>query len=60
MSEEKRSIVEVDGVQIFSADFVFSQMSYQSRRIDRARNIALVSAGVTVFALIIALIAIAL
>ena len=34
-------IVEVDSKQIFTADFVFKQMQYQSSRIDKAKSIAL-------------------
>lgn len=36
--------VEVDGVQVFSASYVFEQMMAQSRRIDKARIESSVSA----------------
>ena len=38
MSKEKKEktpyVIEVDGVQVFSADYVFTQMGVQSCRID--------------------------
>lgn len=40
---EKPYVVEVDGTQVFSADFVFQQMQAQNRRINRARAIAIIA-----------------
>lgn len=41
-------VIEVDGVQVFSSNFVFGQMQAQSRRIDRARSIAMLAAAIAV------------
>lgn len=43
MSKEKKEktpyVIEVDGVQVFSADFVFEQMGAQNCRIDRLHTL---------------------
>ena len=44
--DKKPFVVNVDGVQVFSADFVFQQMQAQSCRIDRARRCAVIAAVV--------------
>ena len=36
-------VVEVNGEQVFTADFVFKQMQAQSRRIDRIKNTQILS-----------------
>lgn len=46
-------IAEVDGLQVFSADFVFEQLQAQSCRIDRARGIACVAVAVAIIAVIV-------
>lgn len=48
--------VVVDDVQVFSADFVYEQMSAQSKRIDMARAIATGSAVVAALAIVICII----
>lgn len=45
---EKPFIVSVDGVQVFSADYVFKQMQAQGQRIDRAKRIAVLSMAVSI------------
>ena len=45
-------VIEVDGVQVFSSDFVFEQMQAQSRRIDRARSIAMLAMAMAVLSFI--------
>lgn len=47
-SMEKPFIVSVDGVQVFSADYVFKQMQAQGQRIDRAKRIAVLSMAVSI------------
>lgn len=56
----KKQIVEVDGTQVFSADWVFQQMQTQSTLIDRAKRIALAAAIIAALGLVVALIAILL
>lgn len=41
-------VIEVDGVQVFSSDFVFEQMQAQSRRINKARSIAMLAVTMAV------------
>ena len=55
----KPIVADVNGMQVFSADFVFEQMSSQGCRIDTAKIIAivaviisLISVGVATYALI--------
>ena len=48
-------IVKVDGVQLFSADWVFEQMQAQSCRIDRSNKFALLGITVGVVAVILAI-----
>lgn len=48
-----KSYVYIDGEQVMTATFVFQQMMYQSARIDRARRVALVSAGISLCSLLI-------
>ena len=48
-------IVKVDGVQLFSADWVFEQMQAQSCRIDRSNKFALLGIAVGVVAVILAI-----
>ena len=45
-------VIEVDGIQVFSSDFVFRQMQAQSRRIDRARSIAMLAMAMAVLSFI--------
>ena len=58
MNEKRKTpnIVEVNGVQVPSMNWVFDQMMAQSCRIDRARYIALfgaITGGISVFVLIL-------
>ena len=58
MDKQKKTpnIVEVNGVQVPSMNWVFNQMMAQSCRIDRARYIALfgaITGGISVFVLIL-------
>ena len=49
-------VLNVDGRQVFTADWVFEMMQAQSRRIDRARSIALAALALcaaSVFGLLI-------
>lgn len=46
-------VVKVEGVQVFSADWVWQQMHAQSCRIDRAKNLAWGAVAVSVSSLII-------
>ena len=39
----KPYVTNIDGIQIFSADYVFEQTQAQSRRIDRVELIAVAS-----------------
>lgn len=57
MDKQKKTpnIVEVNGVQVPSMNWVFDQMMAQSCRIDRARYIALfgaITGGISAFTLI--------
>ena len=57
MNEKRKTpnIVEVNGVQVPSMNWVFDQMMAQSCRIDRARSIALfgaITGGISAFTLI--------
>ena len=49
---DKRSIIEVDGVQVFSSRYVFEQMMAQSCRIDRIWFVAKLSLVISSIALI--------
>ena len=49
---QKPFFVVVNGVQVFTADFVHEQMAAQSRSISRARTIATVSTVLAVIAMI--------
>ena len=55
MSQYTPHIVKVDGVQLFSADWVFEQMQAQSCRIDRSNKFALLGITVGVVAVILAI-----
>lgn len=58
MSEKERielPVVEVNGKQVFTSDYVFSQMMAQSCRIDRANTISWVAMGLAVIAIILAI-----
>lgn len=50
--EYKPYFVEVDGVQVFSANHVFEQMQAQGCRIDRVKSIALFASAVAIISLI--------
>ena len=53
-SQERRdTVIDVNGAQVFTADFVFEQLQAQGRRIDRARGIALVAVVVALCSLAI-------
>ncbi len=60
MPKEKKQFVEVNGTQVFTADWTFEQMMAQSCRIDKARRVALISVVISVLSLIINIVAIAL
>ncbi len=57
MEEKKPYVIDINGNQVFSADFVFQQMQAQSCRIDRSRHIAEFSAVVAIVAIVIAVLA---
>mgnify|MGYP000030979683 CR=1 FL=1 len=46
-------IVEVDSKQIFTADFVFKQMQYQSSRIDKAKSIATIALVIAAISIVV-------
>jgi len=48
--------VWVDGRQVFTADFVFEQISAQSRIINRIKQISLASAAMALISVVLALI----
>lgn len=52
----KPFVVEVEGVQVFSADFVFEQMGAQSRCIILARRIAVTAALIAAASLVLSLV----
>lgn len=58
MHKGRPYIVEIDGVQVFSADFVFEQTQAQSCRIEMARGIAIAAVIMAAGAVVIALAAI--
>ena len=51
-----KNIVEINGEQVFSADWTFEQMQAQSCRIDRSNKMALISIAVAVIAVILAIV----
>lgn len=53
---QKPYFVVVDNVQVFTADFVFEQLSANGRRIDTARGIAVASAIISVLSVIICIV----
>lgn len=48
----KSYIVNVNGDQVYSAEYVFEQMQAQCRRIDRIKRIAISSMAVSVVSVI--------
>lgn len=54
--KQKPYVIDVNGNQVFSADYVFQQMQAQGRRIDRAKHIAELAALLAAIALVAALI----
>lgn len=52
----RKNIVEINGEQVFSADWTFEQMQAQSCRIDRSNRIALISIAVAVIVVILAIV----
>jgi hypothetical protein len=52
MEKKKPFVLDVNGTQVFSADFVFEQMQAQSRRIDRAEAKAAIAAIIAIVSLI--------
>lgn len=54
---KKKRIVEIDGVQVFSADFVFGQMQAQSSRIICARDMAKASLILGILSVVLGIIA---
>lgn len=50
-----KQIVEVDGEQVFTCDWVFEQMQAQSRRIDRLNTTIKICIGVMVIVAILAI-----
>lgn len=55
INENKKMIVVVDGEQVFTADYVFTQRMAQSCRIDRVKTMAGIGIGLGVFNLIVEL-----
>ncbi len=53
LNQDKPYVVKVDDVQVFSADFVFTQMGAQSCRIDRLWNIAIFASVVSVISVLL-------
>lgn len=53
MEEEKPYVLDVNGTQVFSADFVFEQMQAQGSRIDRAQAKAVVAMIIAIASLIL-------
>lgn len=54
--EQNPYVIDLNGNQVFSADYVFQQMQAQGRRIDRAKHIAEFAALLAAVALVAALI----
>lgn len=54
--EEKPYVIDVNGNQVFSADYVFQQMQAQGRRIDKARHIAEMAALLAAVALLLTIV----
>ncbi len=54
----KRWVINVDGEQVWTADFVMQQMMAQGRRIDRVKAMAKVALLAALVALVIAIAAI--
>jgi endo-alpha-1,4-polygalactosaminidase (GH114 family) len=52
--------IEIDGVQVFTADYVFEQMQSQNRRIERIFNMAKISCTVSCIAGLFSVVAIIL
>lgn len=52
----RKNIVEINGEQVFSADWTFEQLQAQSCRIDRSNRMALISIAVAVVAVILAIV----
>lgn len=50
-----KQIIEVDGEQVFTSDWVFQQMQAQSRRIDRLNTTIKICIGVMVIVAILAI-----
>lgn len=52
----KSPIIEMDGQQVFTAEWTMSQMQAQSCRIDRSMNISGVALALAAVALVLALV----
>ncbi len=51
--DTKRFIAEVDGIQVFSTDYVLHRNMYLSRRIDRAQEIAIAAVIVAIASVVL-------
>lgn len=49
----KPVVVEVDGEKVFTADFIFTQMGAQDRRIDRSSVIAFIACSISLLNLVL-------
>lgn len=56
----KKQCVEIDGIQVFTADYVFEQMQAQNRRIERILNMAKISCAMSCIAVLISALAVIL
>lgn len=53
---QKPYVIDIEGNQVFSADFVFEQMQAQGCRIDRARSLAVGAVVVALAAMALAVV----
>lgn len=60
MNASNKYVVEIDGEQVYTANWVHAQMLAQSCRIDRANSVAVISSICSIISLITAIVAIAL
>lgn len=56
MNDSNKHIVEIDGEQVFTANWVHTQMMAKSCRIDSVKNIAVISIVCSVISLLTAII----
>jgi hypothetical protein len=52
MNKMKRQVVEINGEQVFTSDFVFEQMQAQSCRIDKATTVSCIALIVAIIAVV--------